>query len=175
MEPDTASFHAPGSHRNLCVTYRAGGSGCFGCGYGSGPFARAGGFGGYGSGPFARTGGFGGYGSGPFARTGGFGGYGSGPFANQRALLLCAATTVFRPIAPVKINRAASNAASPRDIVCLQGSTTPEAQYTCLRLRQIDYTLGLFCIGIHLPAPYFRSAFAKRPRRGIPDRSEVKF
>ena len=80
--------------------------------------------GGNGAEPFLNEGG--GNGADPF-RLGG--GNGAEPLANITAPSLCAATTVFRPIAPTKTSMARSSAVSLRDIECLQGKQTPDALY----------------------------------------------
>jgi hypothetical protein len=76
--------------------------------------------------PFRPSGG--GIGAEPFRPSGG--GIGAEPFAATMAPLLCAITTVFRPIAPVKTNIARSSAVSLCDMSASQGSTTPETLYT---------------------------------------------
>src|SRR4029077_20039753 len=95
--------------------------------------------GGNGAEPFRNEGG--GNGAEPF-RLGG--GNGAEPLANITAPSLCAATTVFRPIAPTKTSMARSSAVSLRDIECLQGRETPRALYIYLHQCQAARKTSLF-------------------------------
>jgi hypothetical protein len=65
-------------------------------------------------------------------------------------------TTVFKPIAPVKINIDRPSVISLRDMCASKAVATPETLYTCLFLCQTAHTTGLFCNGTHLPAPWLR-------------------
>jgi len=87
---------------------------------------------------------------------------------------LAFATTVFKPMAPVRINIDRNSVVSLRDICASKAGATPETLYTCLSLRQICHEMSLFCIGIHLPAPSLRWAFAHAARCEFFELGEIK-
>jgi hypothetical protein len=102
-----------------------------------------------------------GTGSGPLRRTG-------DPLAIITALVSeCAATMVFRPIAPANTSMARKRGASLRDIVPPRTIKRTEALYPLLRKCQVGSRLEPVPIGTHQTVPRLRQVFAWRVVEGL--------
>ena len=81
----------------------------------------------------------------------GIGGAGAVPFAMMMEPSLCAATTVFRLIAPTKTSMDRAVTASMRDIMPPGVDTTPDALYPVQQECQVSRNTNLLKIGVQLP------------------------
>ena len=138
-----------------------------GAGAGSGPFLQGAGAG---SGPFLHGAGAG---SGPFLNTG----IGAAPFAMMNEPSPCAATAVFRPIAPTRTSIGSNRTKSLRDIAVppREGKRKPrDALYIKLHYCQVAPGCGP-AANRYTPRPnILRQTFASREDEPNCDRTQDK-